>query len=463
MKSLDRKFTLWALAWPIFMELFLQTLLGTVDTLSVSQISDGAVAVVGLSNHLFSAMMTLFMVVASGAGILIAQRIGSQREEDARSLAMLSLKVCGVIGLVLSVFLYTQPGLIAQWLNVPEALIPLAESYIAIAGAGMVFTALSAVLGTALRSTGNTKAPMVVGVVINIVHVALNYAFIFGAFGFPEWGLAGVAVSTLVSKLLGTAILYFIFIEAFHRRIGWKELARYWDRSLLKEVLHIGWPLGINMSAWVLTQLVIYVFLATLGVKELAAKTYMNTLESFCFTLGYAVALALQIQVAHLFGAGRTRDAYKATYKALWIGLAVVTVNALLLFSLGRQLLGIFTDDAQVIAIGISLLGLNLILQPGKMLNMALTNALNAVGDTRYTMVISFVCMWLVATGGSYVLGLHWGWGIVGVYICMIADEYIRGILCLYRWRGQKYLRQAEAEPALGVGLSAREQELVQA
>ena len=87
MNALDKKYTLWALAWPVFVEVLLQTMLGTVDTVMVSRISDDAVAVVGFANQLFNALNTLFMTIAGGAGILIAQRIGAKRAGDARSIA----------------------------------------------------------------------------------------------------------------------------------------------------------------------------------------------------------------------------------------------------------------------------------------------------------------------------------------------------------------------------------------
>ena len=102
---IDKKFSLWMLAWPIFIELFLQFLLGAADTLMVSRISDDAVAVVGFSNQLFQALTTLFITVASGAGILIAQKIGSRNGEDARTIAIMAVKVSAIIGLALSVVL----------------------------------------------------------------------------------------------------------------------------------------------------------------------------------------------------------------------------------------------------------------------------------------------------------------------------------------------------------------------
>ncbi|MGO4547625.1 MATE family efflux transporter [Paenibacillus sp. 2TAB23] len=448
----DKKFSLWMLAWPIFIELFLQFLLGAADTLMVSRISDDAVAVVGFSNQLFQALTTLFITVASGAGILIAQKIGSRNGEDARTIAIMAVTVSAIIGIGLSVLLYLIPGEIAAILQLPEHLIPLAETYISIVGGGMVLIAVMSALSTSIRNTGNTKGPMYTAIGMNVVHVFFNYAFIFGAFGFPKWGLMGVAVSTVLCRLLATIVLFIMFLSSFERTISLRDFSLF-NRKLFGDIIRIGWPLGVNMSCWVFTQLLIFTFLAMLGSNELAARTYMNTLESFCFMLGYSIALAVQIQIAHLFGAGRVKEAYGLAFRAMWIGLGVVTVNAFLIFLFGKQLLALFTDSKEIVALGVSLLGMNLLLQPGKMINMALGNALNAVGDTRYTMWTSVFSMWLVATALAYYVGIELGWGLIGIYACMILDEYIRGTLSLLRWRGKKFLRKAESQEIAATAL----------
>lgn len=439
----ERKYSLWVLAWPIFIELFLVFLLGTVDTLMVSRISDDAVAVVGFSNQLFNALMTLFMLVASGAGILIAQKLGARKESEARIISAMAVNVTGVIGLLVSLLLIAKPLLFVSWLSLPEELHELAKPYIMIVGGGMVLVAVMSTLGNVIRSTGNTKGPMYVGVGVNIIHIVLNYAFIFGAFGFPELGLTGVAISTTFSRFLGIFVLIWMFVRAFEVRITWKDM-KVFDRRLFKEVLHIGWPLGVNQGCWVLTQLLMFSFVAMMGKEELATRTYMNTMESFCFTLGWAIAMAVQIKVAHLYGAGRSNEAYRSAYQAMWIGLVLVTVNALVLGIFGSQILGAFTNDSEIIALGIAMLWLNLLLQPAKMVNMAIGNSLNAVGDTRFTMMLSMTSMWLVATLLSYVLGIQLGWGLVAIYIAMTLDESLRGAVALWRWRGRKYLNRAE-------------------
>lgn len=446
-QAIDKKFTLWALAWPIFLEILLQTLLGSVDTVMVSRVSDDAVAVVGFANQLFNALNTLFITIASGAGILIAQRLGSKRTEEARSIAIMAVTISTSIGLVISAMLFLFPRPIASMLNLSDELLPLSDLYISYVGGGMFFVAITAALSSSIRNTGNTRAPMFVGIGVNLLHIVLNYLLIFGTFGFPKMGLAGVAVSDNVCRFLSAGLLLYMFLFSFERRIRLPDF-RTFSAKLFKDILRISWPLGINSSCWVFSQLAIYSFLAMLGAKELAARTYMNTLESFCFTLGFAIALSAQIQIAHLYGAGRTRDAYRAAYRALLIGLVFVMANSFLLFSTGRQLLKLFTSDPEILSMAASLLALNLILQPGKMLNMALGNSLNAVGDTRYIMITSLCSMGLIATGCSFFFGVHLGWGLVGVYCSMIADEYARGVLAFVRWRGRKYLKRAEARRA---------------
>ncbi|WP_438445280.1 MATE family efflux transporter [Gorillibacterium sp. sgz5001074] len=442
--TIDRKMSLWVLTWPIFLEMFLQFFLGTADTLMVSHISDDAVAVVGISNQLFSAVTILFASIASGAGILVAQRLGARKEGEARIIGIMGLNVSMAIGAVLSLLLYLYAAPVARLLQIEESLVPMASGYISVVGAGMVFLAAMSALGTAVRNTGNTRGPMVISLAMNAFHVGLNYAFIYGAFGFPEWGLAGVAVSTLISRFLGAAALFLLYRKAFMPHIGLRDL-RLFDKPLFRETLRISWPLGINMSSWCLTQLVIFSIIAMLGTKELSARTYMNTMESFCFMIGYSIALAGQIRIAHLYGSGDREAAYRCAFQAMWIGLAVVGCNTVLLYAFGKPAFSLFTEDGQIISMGLSLLALNLLLQPAKMLNMALGNALIAVGDTRYIMITGLVSMWLVAAGLSYFLGIRLEWGMYGTYAAMILDEAIRGILVLIRWRSKPFMRERPA------------------
>lgn len=423
--------------------MFLQFFLGTADTLMVSHISDDAVAVVGISNQLFGAVTILFSAIASGAGILVAQKLGAGKDGEARIIGIMGLNVSAAVGLVLSILLYLQAKPIARLIQIDEALVPLAATYISIVGSGMLLIAAMTALSTVIRSTGNTRGPMYIALGMNVFHVLLNYAFIFGAFGFPHWGLTGVAVSTLISRLLATLVLLAVYRNAFAKRIEWKDLTGF-DKPLFRDTIKLSWPLGVSMSSWCVSQLVIFSFVAMLGNKELSARTYMNTMESFCFLVGYSIALAGQIRIAHLYGSGASDKAYRVAYQALWVGLSIVGFNSLLLYGFGDAVFSMFTDDPEILGMGVSLLALNLLLQPAKMLNMAIGNALYAVGETRFVMMTGLTSMWLIAAGLSYYLGIGLGWGLYGVYSAMILDEAVRGTLVLLRWRSKIFMKTKE-------------------
>jgi len=415
-------------------EMTLQFMLGTADTIQVSRISDDAVAVVGIANQFFNAVIVLFSLVCSGAGILIAQKLGAHKQMEARKIAVMSVTITAMIGIVISILLASCTDVFIAMLNVPVEIRPLAHTYMSMVGGGMIITALNLSFSTAVRNTGDTRSPMLIAVGMNILHIALNYAFIFGAFGFPKWGLYGVGVSMLIAR--GVAMLFQIrlFTHAFGDRIRLREYFKF-NGPLLKEVVKLGWPLSMNGASWTFSQLTIYAIIATMGAEQLATRTYMNTIESFAFLFGWSLAMGVQIRISYLYGAGRYREAYYDAYKVVGWGIVIVLANTALMLLFRHQLLGLFTEDQQIIDTALTLLWLNLILQPGKMLNMALGQSLSAIGDSRTVMLYSLPIMWVVAVGASYMLAAPLGYGLLGIYAGMIADEYLRGAASTYRWR----------------------------
>ncbi|BFT74822.1 MATE family efflux transporter [Paenibacillus sp. P36] len=437
-----KKMTLFGLVWPIMIELFLQFMIGTADTLMVSRISDDAVAVVGISNQFFQAVIMLFVLISSGAGIVISQKLGAGKEEEARKVASMAFTLTLGLGVVVSLLLYFGVDLFVYFLHVPASLYEMTRQYIQIVGSGTIVMAAVLTFSTIIRSTGNTKGTMLVAIGMNIIHIIGNYVFIFGALGFPKWGLFGVSLSTVGSRVIALFVLFYIFRKTFTTLITWRDL-RVFHKGLLKEVAKVGLPMAISSASWTLSQVILFSMVATMGAEQLTARTYLNTMESFSFLAGWSFAMAVQIQVAHLFGAGQMEKAYRSLYKALFWGEVVVVANTLLLFLLGKHIVGAFTENNQIISIVVGVMAMNLILQPLKMWNMPLNNALNAVGETKFIMYVSIGVMWIFAVGGTYVFGLKFGWLLHGVYVAMICDEAIRGFLVQRRWMARKKLPKA--------------------
>lgn len=429
----ERKYSLPRLVWPIAVELLLFFLLGITDTLMVSRISDGAVGVVGLSNHFFEFVIVSFELICGGAGIVIAQRIGANRLLDARRAATMAFSLAMAVGLIVSVVIFFGASTIGRLLQMPIEFRDMGVEYIMIVGSSTFVISGMMALSAAIRNAGNTKGPMLISVGINILHVFGNYVFIFGALGFPQWGLTGVAISTVVSRVVGLLFMFLLFQKSFGSRIVWKEYVTF-DKPILKEIGKIGLPMMGTAVSWSFSQLVIIAAIASMGTVMLATKTYMNIMESFVYLAGWSFAVAVQIQVGYLYGANKHDAAYRSPFIAFRWGLLITMINVVLLLLFGREILNYLTDDPEIIKIGSILLWINILLQPLKFMNMPVSTSLNAVGDSKYLMKISIPSMWLIAVGGTFLLGKGLDWMIFGVYIAMMSDELVRGILVFRRW-----------------------------
>ena len=177
----------------------------------------------------------------------------------------------------------------------------------------------------------------------------------------------------------------------------------------------------------------------------MATQAYTLQITYGVLLFGLATGLAVEIVVGHMIGAGHLRDAHRLVRRALARGLAVSTTVATAAALAGPWLLGQFTQDASIIATGSSLLWLTVLLEPGRTFNLVVINALRACGDARYPVVAGAASMALVLGGGSWLLGIHLGYGLTGVWIAYAADEWIRGLLMWRRWVRHGWVPHARA------------------
>jgi Na+-driven multidrug efflux pump len=297
-----------------------------------------------------------------------------------------------------------------------------------------MLTASNVLLGAVIRNTGDTRTPMVSSIGMNAIHLALNYGFIYGALGLPEWGLFGVTVSTLTSRALAFAFLLYRFGRCFGTPIRIREYVTF-DRRLLREICRIGWPLTVGSASYAFAQVILYGVIASLGATALTARAYIGTIENIAITGGWALCIALGIQVAQHYGARRFTEAYESPRRVFRIGMAVMLGMILPMAIMAKPILHLFSSDEAVVGVASSLVWLTVLFMPCKMLNFAFNTPLVSIGDTRFVMVTNLFFTWIVCVGLSYELGIVLGLGIYGVYAAMIADEGIRGVLVFIRWR----------------------------
>ncbi|WP_336785305.1 MATE family efflux transporter [Paenibacillus sp. MMO-177] len=438
----DRSISLYALAWPIAIELILQFLMGTVDSLMVSRLGDNAVSAVGVSNQVMRSLLTIFVLINGGAGIVIARRWGAGDPTTARRAAAMAIKVGLIGGVLISLLFAFGSGTIVRLMGTPAEVVPQATTYMSFIGGCSLLTELNMMLTVMIRNTGNTRGPMMIAIGMNVVHVLLNYLFIFGEFGFPQMGIEGIGISTIISRLLACAVGVWLLLRSFpspFQRSDW----RGFDRPLLREMVGIGLPNLGNAASWGYSQIVTLAIVSSMGAAQLAAFSYFNIIQQLPWLIGNSIGMAVQIQCGQLYGGKRYDEVYRAPYRAAMIGMVPTFALAVLLYAFGHATIGWFTSDQEITGILLPLFFWCMIWQPMRTWTYSFIQSLTAIGEAKFVAMSSMLGMWIFATGGAYVFGVLLDMGIMGALIGLLLDELFRAILVGTRWiRRRKLPRQ---------------------
>lgn len=445
-KSKKRKMNVVSLTWPIFIEILLFMLLGSVDTLMLGKYSDNAVAAVGVSNQLIGMMNILFGVLSTGTAVLVAQNLGAENRERASKVTLVSLCLNLVIGVVLSLTMFLGSTSILKLMNIRADLLQYGKDYLGIVGGFLFFQSVLMTITAVVRNHGLTKISMYVTLGMNIIHVILDYIFIFGPFGLPILGVKGVAVSTNISKFLGLAVMLYILLTKVERNLSFKYL-RPFPKDILRDLLKIGIPTAGEQLSYNMSQLVVTYFINMLSNEALTTKAYVQNIVMFAYLFAVAIGQGTEILVGHLVGENKKEKAYKTCLKSLKLAMISSLVMAGIFALFRTQLLSIFTQNKDIIAIGGTILVVDFILEPGRTFNLVVINSLRASGDVKFPVYMGIMSMWGVSVLLSYILGIYFGLGLVGMWIAFACDEWLRGILMLWRWRSRKWESMSFVKP----------------
>lgn len=433
---------LFKLAAPIFIETLLIMMLGAVDVIMLSRHSDNSVAAVGVVNQIIVLTFLIFEVINLGTSVLCSQYLGAKMHKNVVQVVGVSLLMNLVVGVSVSLFLFGMNETILQWMGLTPELMKDGTDYMRIVGAFAFFQAISLTLSASLRSANKAIYPMMVTVVVNILNIIGNYTLIFGEFGFPEMGVEGAAISTAFSRGVSMVIL---FIILFRKHIRKFPLAyfRPFPFKELKNLLKVGLPSAGEQLSYSSSQVVITYFINALGMEALAARTYSVNIIMFSFLFCIAIAQGGAICIGHLIGEKRPHAAFLLGKYVMKKSVLITVCLSLITALMGPFIFGWLTTNEQIIRMGVTILAIDVILEIGRPINIFATNALRAAGDVNYPFYLGLVVMWSVAVGCGYLFGVHWGWGLAGMWVAFLLDENIRGIVFVRRWYGMKWVKKS--------------------
>ncbi|MCK8060003.1 MULTISPECIES: MATE family efflux transporter [unclassified Fusibacter] len=442
MNKISENTSVFSLAWPIFIEMLLFMMMGNVDTFMLSRYSDSAVAAVGNANQMVNTINMLFTITTAATGIMITQYLGAKQEKKLNQVYSIATVFNVFIATVMTIGIFMFQSEFFKLINLPLELVTDTKSYLDVIMGFLVISAMYMTLSTIHKSHGNTKLTMYIALGINILNVIGNYIFLFGPLGLPVLGVKGVAISTVVSRSIGMLIMLSYLVLVMKQHIHLKNLIPF-PKEMVKQFFKLGLPSAGEPISWQFSQMFIFAFINIMGTTTVTTRMYSMIIIWFTFLFAMAIAQATQIITGYLVGAGRYDDAYHLVFKSLRKAiLASLTVS--LLFVLFRyQLLGIFTDNKEIIELGAKILIIDLFLELGRVTNITVIFSMRAAGDVNFPVIVGILSMWGISTLGAYVLGIHLGWGLAGIWIAMTADEITRAIIMIFRWRSGKWRGRA--------------------
>lgn len=431
--SISEKTSLLKLTWPIFIETLLAMLIGNIDSVMLSNYSETAVGGVGNANQILGLLTLAFSIIASATGVIVAQYLGAKLLSKMNEIYTVSIFFNLVLSGLISIIILLFSKLIFTLMNVPNELIPDALSYIRILGGFIFLQACFNTFTQIFRSNGRTKIGMYISIFINILNIIGNYIFLFGPLSYLNLGVTGVAISSVLSRIVALFIAIYFFYK-YIGKISIKYLKPFPIDTLMK-LIKIGIPTAGENISYDISQLFIMSFVNTLGIIAVNTKIYSTLLINFAYLYACSTASATQIITGHLVGAKNFDGAYRRVLKTLKSAITISILIAIINFLICPYTFKIFTDSSEIIELGSIILIVDIILEFGRSVNLVIINSMRAAGDVKFPTYLGMASMWGVSVLFSYILGLKLGFGLVGIWIAMAMDEWFRAIIVFIRWK----------------------------
>ncbi|PTL75203.1 MATE family efflux transporter [Vitiosangium sp. GDMCC 1.1324] len=445
---------LFRLTWPILLELLLFMLMGTSDTLMLSGVSDDAVSAVGVVNQYIFLCILIMNVISHGASIVVAQYLGARRSAEAARISALAITLNLLLGLVVSATLLVLGDPILSHMNLAGPVLAHARAYMGIAGGFIFLQALINVLAGLIRTYGFTRQSMYVSLGMNVLHVACNYALIFGHFGLPALGVTGAAVSTGLSRATALVVFVWMLYRVMDVRMVPRDYMTF-TKEYIRKILKVGVPAAVEQVTYHSCQTVFLYFVTLLGATALASRQYAIAISQYVYLFSLALGMGTAILVGRMVGARQPDEAYRQALVSLKWAVAITVLVDVLVILVRQPLVGLFTANADIVQLTARILLLSLLLESGRSFNLVLVNALRAAGDAQFAVYMAFVSMVCMSLPLGYVLVFHFQLGLPGIWLAIAADEWTRGLVFWYRWRSRAWERQSLVAPQEQTGTVA--------
>ncbi|MBQ7936907.1 MAG: MATE family efflux transporter [Oscillospiraceae bacterium] len=423
---------IWALAWPTMLEQAMQTAVQYIDTAMVGALGTAATAAVGSTSTVNWLISSSISAMSIGFLAFIAKARGAGDEEKAKRAVGQSVLAVLVFGAFFTVLALSLSSLVPVWMQVDEGIRELASQYFFIVYVPMLPRTASIIFGTVLRASGDTKTPMKIGVIMNATNVVLNFMLIyetrvlkiFGAeFTVPGAGLGvvGAAVASAVAFTVGGILITAVLWK--HPQLSPKGQRIAPDFEILKPCLKVAFPNMLQRFGTSLGFVAFASMINSLGEISTAAHTIANTVESAFYIPGFGMQTAAATLNGNAYGAKDKQRMHDLANMFIPIEVVLMTISGASLFVLAPSLMDIFSDSAEVIALGSTVLRMVAVSEPFYGFSIIIEGLMQGVGRTKEPFVYNIMGMWGIRIFGTFIFTQLLSMNLVAAWGCMIAHN----------------------------------------
>jgi putative MATE family efflux protein len=425
---------------PLMLEQLLNSMMGMVDTVMVSNIGGAAISAVSLVDSVNVLVIQLLSALATGGTIVCAQYLGRKDKVGSNQAARQVLLVTTAISLVMMVFcvLFCHPLLRIVFGKVEQDVMSASVIYFYVTAISFPFIGIYGVGGAFYRAEGNSRYPMMISVISNIMNIAGNALLIFVL----HWGVFGAAFSTLLSRIFCAVVVMYslrkpkqmIVINQYHKIRP--------DFRLIKKVLAVGIPSGVENGMFQFGKLAIQSSVSTLGTVAIAAQAMTVILENLNGMAAIGIGIGLTTIVGQCIGAGRKEEAVYYIKKLMFYGEIALIASCAFVYVISKPVTIIAGMETESANMCMSMMGWITVIKPIVWCGAFIpAYGLRAAGDVKYTMICSTISMWVFRVTLCRILIGYFGFGPIAVWIGMFVDWGMRSVLFVHRFHGDKWLR----------------------
>lgn len=414
--------TIWALAWPVILTFLLESLVGLIDTLMVGRLGAAAVAAVGVGAQILSAVSVAMTAVGTGTLALVARHIGARESAAADQVLRQSIIAAFGMSVLAIIPVIAFAANIVALFGVDPAVVDQGSAFVRLVMLSIPQSAILFVIGSALRGAGDTRTPLFIGLMVNVLNIAGNYVLIFGKLGLPALGVRGSGLATTVAFTAGTTLALVLLARGgLVLKMRFRGLRPHF--ATMRRVLAIGYPTAGEQMIMQIGFFFYLAFAARYGTSAVAAYFIGVRILALSFLPGYGFAAAAAALVGQNLGARQPDLAERSGWESNRLAMYLMSACGVVIFVAARPVAALFVDDADVVADAVSFIRILAAAQPLMAVDFTIGGALRGAGDTRFPLVAVFVGFYGCRLASAYAavllhLSLPWVWlALVGDYI----------------------------------------------